>query len=488
MKYFNTLFWFTFALLILVSCANPPKSSDENEDNKSQAVTIKEPVKTLPSGQEKVAEADEDQLTEIITKEATTPKDTKPAETLTGFSFFEPEGSSAPSGLPVIIFLDAHANGSLPVTLYRSLAEKFGFLLIGSNEIKNGMPGEEVVASFDGLLNTVKSDFPINENRVYLMGFSGGARLCLAFAEAYPIISAMVACGAGIQAGVKPPEPTFNFMGMAGNEDFNMIEIINTDRLLKREGFNNAMVLFDGDHNWPPPTVAEEAFQWLDLIAMEDKSKALEKTEIENARDWYLEKISSLEDAGRIFDSYEVADRAAEVLDGLSDVSELKTLAGVLRKNPAYKEQLNEMVKAMQMEMGLQNSYLQAFNDKDINWWNTELQKLNNENVPRTEKLMQKRLLAYLGVMAYMISDRAVAEKDIDASKKYLEIYRLIDPTNPENVYLEAKRRMAMNEQDKALEYLRLAVVLGFNDSYRLYNDPVFIPLKDNPDFLALMD
>jgi hypothetical protein len=488
MKYLNTLFRFTFALLILVSCANPPEKSDEGNGHKNQPAITNGQAKTKPAGREQVVVAHDDQLPEEKPEETMPPKDVTPVETFSGFSVFEPEGSPGPSGFPAIIFLDAHAKGNLPVLLYHELAEKYGFLLIGSNEIKNGMPGQEVVTSFDRLLKTTKNDYPVNKNRIYLMGFSGGARLGLAFAEAYPEISALVACGAGIQVGVNAPEPTFSFLGMVGNEDFNMIEIINTDRLLNREGFNHAMIIFDGDHNWPPPPVAEEAFQWLDLMAMKDKSKTIDQPEMKSIENWYMQKINSLYEADRIFDSFEVAKRAMEVLDGLTDVSNFRSLTEELRKNPVYNEQLTEMVKTMQMEMGLQNNYMQAFNEKDINWWNSEIQKLNIETVPHTEQLMQKRLLAYLGIMAYMMSDRAVNEKDTRGSEKYLEIYRLLEPTNPEHIYLEAKRRMALNEQTKALEYLRLAVVLGFNDRDRLYNDPVFSSLKDNADFKALME
>ena len=66
-------------------------------------------------------------------------------------------------------------------------------------------------------------------------------------------------------------------------------------------------------------------------------------------------------------------------MDGLTDVSNFRSLTEELRKNPVYNEQLTEMVKTMQMEMGLQNNYMQAFNEEDINWWNSEIQKLNIE-------------------------------------------------------------------------------------------------------------
>jgi hypothetical protein len=488
MKYLKKLPWFTLVLLIFVSCINEPKLSDKQPGNTNQPAPAEKSLAKPTEEQSQVAASPVAQEPGKNQAETSSPKDVKLAKPLLPISVFEPAYSPEPSGWPVIIFLDPHANGHFPVSMYQNLATKYGFLLLGSNEIKNGMPGTEIVASFDKLFNTMKKDYHIDNNRIYLMGFSGGARLSLAFAEAYPEISAVVACGAGIQAGVKAPEPTFSYLGMAGNQDFNMIEVINTDRSLKRQGYERAMILFEGDHNWPPAEVAEEAFQWLDLVAMKNKSKPFDQAEINSIKTVYLTKINKLKDAGRIFESYELAERAMTVFSGLSDVNDLKTLGGELNKNPLYKEQLSEMVKTMQTEMGLQNTYAQAFVQKDTAWWSNEIKKLQDDAVPVNEQLMQKRLLAYLGIMAYMISDRAVNEKDIKGAEKYLEIYRTLEPENPEHVYLEAKRRMAMNENSKALSYLQLAVILGFNDEYRLYNDPVFAPLKDNPDFKALLD
>lgn len=485
MKHFTPFLLLLFSLIFLASCVNNQDKTDAKQEKEEQTTEIKKPAKAETS---KSVVADENPVSKKPSTEKVKPVESKLAPALPGYSVYEPHKVSGHSGRPLIIFLDPHANGNIPVALYKNLAEDHGFLLIGSNEIRSGMSGREVIASFDSLFQMAKRDYHVDENRIYLMGFSGGARVALAFAEAYPEIKAVVASGAGIQAGVKAPKPTFSFLGMAGNEDFNMIEIINTDRSLKRQGFNRAMIIFDGDHNWPPVEVAEEAFQWLDLVAMKEKTIPGNPTKIQDAKEWYLQKANSLKNEGRIFDSYEVAERALTVLDGLTDVSNLKALAGELRKNPVYKEQLSDMVKTMQLEMGLQNNYMQAFAGKDMEWWTAELQKLNETGTQQSEQLMKKRLLAFLGVMAYMISDRAVNEKDIEGSAKYLEIYRTLEPTNPEHAYLEAKRRMMMNEQSMAINYLRLAVVFGFADKDRLFNEPVFIPLQSNPEFIGLLE
>ena len=488
MKYIKHFLWFGLIFLLFGSCVNNQDTSEANAEHEKQPTEIEESAKSEISGQDRITDADDNESSEKQIPETVNPEKSKPTSPASRYAIYQPEEPHGTSGWPLVIFLDPHGNGDVPVSLYQGLAKKYGFLFIGSNEFKNGIPGREVVSDFDELLNMAKSDFSIDNNRIYLMGFSGGARVGLAFAEAYPEISALVACGAGIQVGVQAPKPTFSYLGMAGKEDFNMIEVINTDRSLKRQGFNRALIIFDGVHNWPPVAVAEEAFQWLDLVAMKEKTIPDDPTEIQAVKQWYLQKANSLKNEGRIFDSYEVAERALTVLDGLTDLSSLKTLAGELRKNPAYKEQLSEMVKTMQMEMGLQNNYIQAFAEKDMEWWTAEITKLNDDGVTQSEQYMKKRLLAYLGIMAYMISDRAVNEKDIEGSAKYLKIYRTLEPANPEHFYLEAKRRMIMEEQSEVFNYLHLAIVMGFNDKERLYNEPVFIPLQSNPEFIDLLE
>src|ERR1017187_4246613 len=42
------------------------------------------------------------------------------------------------SALPIIYFFDAHGDGALPLKKYKSLADAYGFILIGSNSSKNG--------------------------------------------------------------------------------------------------------------------------------------------------------------------------------------------------------------------------------------------------------------------------------------------------------------------------------------------------------------
>ena len=140
----------------------------------------------------------------------------------------------------------------------------------------------------------------------------------------------------------------------------------------------------------------------------------------------------------------------------------------------------------MQKEMGMQNSYISAMTEKDTTWWKKEIRHLQDSTISKNDRLMNKRLLSYLGLIAYMFSDKAVNEQNIEAAEKFLEIYRLVEPTNPEHFFLEAKRRMLMNDPVNAVAYLKLATILGFSDRDRILQEPLFESLSGNQDFKGL--
>ena len=57
-----------------------------------------------------------------------------------GFALYLPAGYTQEKPFPCIYFFDAHARGAMPVSAYKSIAEKYGFVLVGSNISKNGIP------------------------------------------------------------------------------------------------------------------------------------------------------------------------------------------------------------------------------------------------------------------------------------------------------------------------------------------------------------
>lgn len=205
------------------------------------------------------------------------------------------------------------------------------------------------------------------------------------------------------------------------------------------------------------------------------------------AGNWYKKEILRLKNAGRFFDAGLVAERASKSLKGVANIQDFENEIKQVRSQPDYQKQLAEVVTTMQKEMGLQNSYISAMSEKDTTWWKSEIRRLQDSTVIKNDRLINKRMLSYLGLLAYMFSDQAVNEQNIEAAGKYLEIYRLLEPTNSEHFFLEARRRMLMKDPVNAIAFLRLAMVFGFSDLNRIMNEPLFEPLKNNPDFRELV-
>src|SRR5689334_9913408 len=55
------------------------------------------------------------------------------------YGLYLPHQYKTDQHLPVLIFVDPHGDGAFPLYKYNSLAEKFGVILMGSNDSKNGL-------------------------------------------------------------------------------------------------------------------------------------------------------------------------------------------------------------------------------------------------------------------------------------------------------------------------------------------------------------
>ena len=480
MKFFLKKLAFPVAFCLLVffaiQCGQP--------ESRKVPTTGKEMVNTTKDSSS-VADIKPDTVGNTSNKNEAFPKISQQKRT-SEISTYLPASANQDNKLPVILFLDPHASGALPVELYKPLADEFGYILVGSNRSHNGQTISEAFSIFEKMKNTVLETLPANASRVYVAGFSGGSRVAAAVGGKYQDIQSVIACGAGIGNVQNQPQPTFDYFGIVGNEDFNMNEMISTDRMLKRAGFRNAMVIFDGGHAWPPADVMREAFWWLDLNAMKQKTLFTNQSTIANAVNWYKNELSQLISSKRFFGAGLVAERAIKALDGLTSTDFFDKELQQIRSKTDYQKQLAEVVGNMQKEMGMQNSYISAMTEKDTTWWKKEIRHLQDSTISKNDRLMNKRLLSYLGLIAYMFSDKAVNEQNIEAAEKFLEIYRLVEPTNPEHFFLEAKRRMLMNDPVNAVAYLKLATILGFSDRDRILQEPLFESLSGNQDFKGL--
>jgi len=402
-------------------------------------------------------------------------------------SFYLPKKADKSMTLPVIFIFDPGADGAFPVESYKALAEKFGYALVGSNISKNGQD----LSAGPGIFKEMKREFSkmqlIDEKRVYTMGFSGGARVAASIAMDGNNIAGVIGCGAGLPGGEDKPPVPFDYFGMVGNQDFNMTELIRLDISLEKAGFNNELLVFDGKHAWPPEEQMKEAFLWLEINAMKHKIIPRNETLIAETAEHFDKIIKQLENDGRIFDASKAADRAVHFLSGLAGTTSFENRYKALSTDPRYKKQFEYKVKIMQEEMGEQNKLLSSFTTMDLPWWEETVKELYKPLKDTERQNMNRRLLAWLGLVAYLSSDNALKKEQDDVAGQFLQIYSTIEPMNPEHAYLGAVLQMQLKKPEVAIEYLKQAMVLGFRDGQRMAQDTAFVSLHKNNAFNSLL-
>ena len=146
------------------------------------------------------------------------------------YALFLPSNYTAEKKWPIMYAFDPGARGKIPVALFRGAAQKYGYIVAGSNNSRNGEPPAEAIKA---LLVDTGSRFSIDQQRVYTTGFSGGARVACTVAQMLKgSVAGVIACSGGFPPGLNPSKSTpFILFGTAGSDDFNFPEMNNsTDR------------------------------------------------------------------------------------------------------------------------------------------------------------------------------------------------------------------------------------------------------------------
>src|SRR5262249_755695 len=131
---------------------------------------------------------------------------------------------------PIIYAFDPFARGKTAVEVYRPAAEKYGYIVVGSNNAKNGPTGPEMAAA-QAMWNDTHHRLSIDKDRTHQTGLSGGARVATSFAlYCYPWeVAGVIAHAATYPVGQSSKQPAnehFLYYVAIGNLDFNSPEVV----------------------------------------------------------------------------------------------------------------------------------------------------------------------------------------------------------------------------------------------------------------------
>ncbi len=299
----------------------------------------------------------------------------------------------------MLLAFDPHGNGLMAVERYRPLAERFGMILAGSNDSRNGLGMEETGLILQELFREIRTRFPADTSQIYLAGFSGGSRVAALAAMFFKKVRGVAACGAGLPVIHRDPLYRTDYFGITGKADFNLAEMMMIREELKAGGFRYFIGTFDGGHEWPPPESLETAVMWFEF------NRCLEKE---------ISPPDTLESA---------------LNRRLGDMGQY------IRHLDGHPEIIRREIREQQM-LG------EALSTKGTGWWEKKVRflKTQAEAGENDASLQARRLLSYLSLICYSAVSHALSRNDRGEVRRLTAIYEIADPENP--VILQLKQKI----------------------------------------------
>jgi pimeloyl-ACP methyl ester carboxylesterase len=248
------------------------------------------------------------------------------------YALYLPSNYTPESRWPLILAFDPGGRGRRPLEQYLAAAEKYGYIVAGSNVSRNGSWSVSIGAA-QAMGADVTARFTIDEKRVYTAGMSGGARVAMGLAMGSPkVISGVVASSAGYPDSKPRKTLPFVVFGTAGNEDFNWLEMRSLDHALTSP---HHVAIFEGGHVWLPSELAVEAVEWLEVQAMRAGKLTRDQQRLDRLFDARHAKAMAMANEWQRCQALEAL--AVDFKD-LHDVAAVTASAAALRRGKAVRE------------------------------------------------------------------------------------------------------------------------------------------------------
>ena len=402
---------------------------------------------------------------------------------------------------PVIYAFDPGARGKMPVELMKDAAERYGYIVAGSNNSQNG-PWKASAEAAQAMVQDTRSRLAIDGNRIYFVGLSGGARFASLLAQACK-------CAAGVllnSAGFSPSSPpvagaNFSVFGTAGTFDFNYGEVVELDAKLATLHYTHAFSRFDGPHGWAPASVMDEALAWFRLIAMKQGRDPRDMAFVKDQAAEAENRAKALEAAGDLYESWKEYRQDADTFDDLGDATPFRERAAALEKEKgvrdgAKREQqdFDEQARlSADISSGLAalsqdspHSDLRGNVEREISDLRS---RVEHEKNPQELRVL-RRTLEGIFVGAMETGQERLDAKDISHARAYFELAADVEPDSVWALCQVAVVRALDNDRKGALESLRRAMGKSKDPtafSAWLKDEPAFTKFRDTPEFRALL-
>lgn len=404
---------------------------------------------------------------------------------------------------PILYCLDPRGRGSVPLDLFRSAAEKYGWIIASSNNSASDAPMQVSADALKAIWIDSLIKLSIDKSRIYVAGFSGTARFAAVADRLIGPVRGVIGASAGFPKGDPPPDPIpYSYFVTAGRHDFNYYEVREFQRTLGSLHARYHVAYFDGLHQWPPASVATEAVEWMQLQAMRDKLLPADDAWIGRLLQSRSEAASRLMSDGRPGEALAAYDSIVRDFGGLGvDLSAVKAELAKLNDDKAVQ-------RAIKASRERDESDLEVIN-RDANILSTHVAPKAKLVSPDTlarklqiDTLLERagnkahrddadsaaRILQILGVQTAFYMPHALIQRgDFDHAELLAMLGTRILPERPGAWYELAVVETKAGRQKEAIRALRQAIHFGIRNVDAIRNDPDLAPLRGNKEFEALL-
>lgn len=416
------------------------------------------------------------------------------------FALYLPKKLDASGSRPLLLLFDARGRGALAAERFREGAERFGWMIISSNDTRSDDAAAPNGEAIQALWKDAQIRFPVDTRRIVTAGFSGGARLAFAVAMSRGSASGgVIAVSGGLPTGEPAKsDPGFPVFGTAGTRDFNYREMRSLDRSLEKTGASHRLEVFDGGHEWPPADVAARAVAWIEVQAMKRGTRGADPALSGQLLDEALARSRSLEAAGDLASAYETALSASRDFEKVAPTGKVRETAARLKAAalPLIAEAERRDVREDSTVRRLREELDKILADPDPLPFATVVSRLEiarlrersaSSSGPEADRLSAARIVEDLFAQTVFYRPRAFIEKNEPRKAALsLEIATSLKPDSPVAWYDLACARARSGDARRALEALRTALDRGFRDAKLLATDPDLDALRGLEEFREL--
>jgi dienelactone hydrolase len=251
------------------------------------------------------------------------------------YALFLPSNYTPERAWPVIFAFDPGARGRTAVDRFSKAANKYGYIVSGSRNSRNGSM-EASMAAARAMWIDVGKRFSIDPKRVYTAGMSGGARVAMQVALSTRQVAGVIAASAGFPDSRPRKTVPFLVFGTAGTEDFNHLEMRELDQSLKSP---HRITIFPGGHVWLSQELALEAIAWMELHAVKSGARPRDAQLIGTVLQERESRLTALTDPK---ERYLAMTGLLADFEGLTDLDTYTSQAAALGKQKAVKDGLRK--------------------------------------------------------------------------------------------------------------------------------------------------